>query len=311
MSIIGKQDRIEKHYMKNKERFADLCNVILFQGDVVLEPEHIHELDTSSLAIVHQGEQMMLPVERLRDVLNSCNIGVTDDAAYVIVGVENQSEVHYAMTVKCMLYDVLKYVEQVEQIGTKNRAQKRCVNSAEFLSGLRKDDKLIPIVTIVVLWNDAGWDGARSLHDLLDFPDARLKQYVPDYRINLVAPSELTDEMFDLFRTNLGDALAFIKYSNDESAMEKLFKERQSSLDYETVSLINALTDARILCQEERKVIGMCKAWDDHMKRGENTVFNCFELICKGVTSVAELVNAGISQEVAERALQMWATREN
>lgn len=311
MSIIGKQDRIEKHYMKNKERFADLCNVILFQGDVVLEPEHIHELDTSSLAIVHQGEQRMLPVERLRDVLNSCNIGVTDDAAYVIVGVENQSEVHYAMTVKCMLYDVLKYVEQVEQIGTKNRAQKRCVNSAEFLSGLRKDDKLIPIVTIVVLWNDAGWDGARSLHDLLDFPDERLKQYVPDYRINLVAPSELTDEMFDLFRTNLGDALAFIKYSGNKTEMKSLMQNKIKNLDRETINLLNILTHTRIAYNEKEEAVDMCKAWDDQKQDGVEEAIRCLELMSQGVTTIADLAKAGISERVAERVLQYRTQMNN
>lgn len=35
-------------------------------------------------------------------------------AVYVILGVENQDKIHYAMAVKNMLYDALQYAKQVE-----------------------------------------------------------------------------------------------------------------------------------------------------------------------------------------------------
>ena len=39
-----------------------------------------------------------------------------NDAVYVILGIENQSHVHYAMPVKNMLYDAMEYANQVKKV---------------------------------------------------------------------------------------------------------------------------------------------------------------------------------------------------
>lgn len=76
--------------------------------------------------------------------------------------VENQAEINYAMVIRNMLYDAIDYATQVNVMGKKNRATKEQKKSAEFLSGISKDDKIITVITIVLYWGDKKWNGARK-----------------------------------------------------------------------------------------------------------------------------------------------------
>lgn len=97
-----------------------------------------------------------------------------DNAIYVILGVEVQDKVHYGMPVKDGLYDMLGYSKQIEGIRRSYRKQdgktddageitaedgslKIKLTSEEFLSGLRKDDKLMPILPSLILTLDSPW----------------------------------------------------------------------------------------------------------------------------------------------------------
>lgn len=56
---------------------------------------------------------------------------------------------------------------------------------SEWLSGMRKKDKFMPVVTIVVYYGEEPWDAALSLCGMLDIPDS-IKGIVNDYKIRLV-----------------------------------------------------------------------------------------------------------------------------
>ncbi len=85
----------------------------------------------------------------------------------MLLGIENQTEVHYAMPVRNMLYDAMQYNQQVADTAAKHKEeksrrdkQKQKISNAEFLSGFHKDDKLIPVITLVLFFN-AGSGMAR------------------------------------------------------------------------------------------------------------------------------------------------------
>ena len=143
-------------------------------------------------------------------------------AVYVILGVENQDKIHYAMAVKNMLYDALQYAKQVEESkrsyrdNSKTKEEKVRLNSEEFLSGFRKADRLMPVVTLVVYFGDKEWDGAKSIHEMLSVDDEKLLSYIQDYRINLIEPAKISDEEYDRFKTDLGAVMQFIKHQSDE-----------------------------------------------------------------------------------------------
>ena len=111
---------------------------------------------------------------------------------YMLAGVENQMDIHYAMVVKNMLYDALNYASQVEKIAYEHKKTKD-LKDAEFLSGFAKEDKLIPVLTITIYWSSKEWDGARSLHEMFDIEDEHILEYVTDYKLNLITPHDIKD----------------------------------------------------------------------------------------------------------------------
>ncbi len=136
----------------------------------------------------------------------------------MLLGLELQSTVHYGMTARNMLYDALSYATQISDIKRQRRQQKaentgnndssgnnddaeltcekgvvtiRVTDSAEFLSGMNKDDKLKPVITLVLNLSGKPWNGPRNLYNILDIKNKKLLKYVNNYRLNIVSPAEI------------------------------------------------------------------------------------------------------------------------
>ena len=204
-------DTVTKQYMEDTRIFADAFNYFIYDGKPVIQPERLHPLDAVATA-TPDGES---PVQKARDLLK-CVIAMEDDnRAYAILGIENQSEVHYAMPVRNLLYDALTYQKQVRDIADKHRANRDSATGAEFLSGFHKEDKLTPVVTLVIYFGASQWDGPTSLHEMmkLEETDEALRQLINDYKILLIAPAQIKPEDFAKFHTNLRQVMEFIKYS--------------------------------------------------------------------------------------------------
>ena len=146
-------DTVTKQYMRENEVFADAFNFLLYNGETVIQPEKLKELDTTELAIPFaindKGKQQAQAVQKYRDILKTATVMTDDTAAYVLLGIESQTEIHYAMPVRNIIYDALQYGKQVSDIGIRNRRQGK-QTKPEFLSGFGKDDKLIPVITLVI-----------------------------------------------------------------------------------------------------------------------------------------------------------------
>lgn len=90
----------------------------------------------------------------------------SSNSFFVILGIENQTDIHYAMPVRNMLYNALTYYEQVEEIASYNKENRIYVDNG-FLSGYTKNDKLIPVVTVTLYWGDKPWDAPTTLKEML------------------------------------------------------------------------------------------------------------------------------------------------
>lgn len=186
----------------------------------------------------------------------------------VLIGVENQSNIHYAMPVKNMIYDALSYGKQVNKTKIFHSKRKDYKSEDEFLSGFTKNDKIIPVITITLYLGLKPWDGPRKLTDMMANLDERLLQFVSDYNINLVDPAEISD--FDKFRTELKQLLEVLHNSYDREKLQDIIQkdERFKSLNRETVDAINTFAGTNIEVNEDEEVIDMCKAWEDQKEAG-------------------------------------------
>ena len=267
---MGKIDNVTREYVRNREVFADICNAAVFGGNQVIKAETLTERDTTAEVFLRStGGKNTVSVQRYRDVLKEWVTMDAPSATIAIFGIENQADIHYAMVSRSYLYDALNYENQVKYISDMNVRLGRVEAKAPSYRHFLKTDRLKPVITIVVYWGAKKWDGARSLHELLDFSGQDdLKNFVPDYRMPLVVPAEIED--FERYKTNLRYILPFIKYSDSRDAMQELlnrYRESYSVTDRTTADLLKVLTNINIQANAKGE-IDMCKAWDDQRNAG-------------------------------------------
>lgn len=283
---MGNIDVEGKQYLSNTVLFADAFNFLLYDGEEVIKPSDLRELDTTELTVPY-GNHARVPVQKYRDILKIWNAMMDDRAIYVILGVELQDKVHYGMPVKDGLYDMLGYSKQIAEIKRSYRKEtdysddegeltvendviKIKLTSEEFLSGLRKGDKLMPIITAVVYLGEDPWDGPRSLFDMLDVQDERLYRFLNDYKLNLISPADMADEEFQKFHTDLGFAMKLIKHQSTD-ADEVIMKEGNRKVSTDTAYFLNAAIKLGLEFEEEEGGVIMCKSMENRMLKEKVT----------------------------------------
>lgn len=272
---MSKIDVCTKAYMSNPRFFSDAFNYYFFHGEKVVKPEELTVQDIAEIALPYgNGEDdIIIPAQKFRDNLKKWTIMTSRDATYMLLGVENQANVHYAMPIRNMLYDALNYSSQVEAIGKKHRRRKD-IEGDEFLSGFKKQDKVKPIFTLVIYWGTKEWDAPKSLYEMMDIKEEMIgiiKEYVDDYKLHVIVPNEI--ENFEQFSTELGYCLRYIQSSTSRLKLEQLLKDHKdvySRFDKVSGKLIQVVTNTILPKEAEREdSINMCKAIEDMMKDAE------------------------------------------
>ena len=208
--------------------------------------------------------------QKHRDLLKFAAMMQDSYANYVILGVENQMEVHYAMPVRNMVYDALQYDKQVAMIAADNRRNKRfssgtMQNNGEFLSGFLRTDKILPVITLTLYFGTEPWDGPLSLREMYSINDSKLLDFVPDYRVQLIQPMTLSEDDFEKFHTSLREVLQTIKYSVDAQKLTEYItqNERMHRLDLSAANVINTVAGIGLEIRQDRGKVDMCKAIED------------------------------------------------
>ena len=157
-----------------------------------------------------------------------------------------------------MIYDALNYGKQVSKIAKEHRENKEFENSKEFLSGIKKTDKLKPVITLTIYFGADEWDGPRSLKEMFEPIDEHLSEYVADYKPNLIIPREIDD--FSKFATDFGKVMKFISVSKNKAECAKLKDDKMfENVDKETVHVINVCTGADLEEPEGKETVNMCE----------------------------------------------------
>ena len=281
---MGTKDSKAKEYLSDNTRFSEICNYVLFDGEKVIKPEDLKECDTTEVLSVFGIDRKQIVKQKWRDLLKSVSVKHTGQMYVILIGAEAQTDIHYAMPVKTMIYDALNYGEQVNEAKKRHRKNKDYRSSDEFLSGFTLDDKLTPVVTITLYLGTVQWDGPRSLVEMMPQMDERILTFINDYRINLLNPLEITD--FSKFETGLRQLFELLKNASDEEKLNDLITKDETftRVDVETIAAINLFVGTDIKYDEKEEVVNMCKAWDDHKKRGiqEGRLFEIYLSVQEG-----------------------------
>ena len=233
----------------------------------------------------------------------------------MILACENQEKIHYAMPVRTMLYDGLSYAEQIRQLKKKRKKGEK-VSADEFLSGMKKDDKLYPVSTLVFYYGDKPWDGSVDLHGLLkksENPELeeKIKTLIPNYHINLLDVNQIEDT--SVYKTDLQTILEMIKYRQDKESMQKYVQEHEGyfrHVDRDTYNVLRVLLKAEKQMDEiknqEKEEVDMCQALQEIFDDGRNEGFmqGREQGRREFIELLAELVHDGVfsMKQAAEKA---------
>jgi len=276
---MGKRDTYTKQYIARPLIFADAFNYLLYNGRQVIKPDTLKPVDTTEV-IVPYGNGAKTPVQKYRDNMKIWAAMQDGKAIYVLLGSENQSNIHYAMPVKDMLYDSINYAAQVDSARQSYKSFKFdedgvriSLTQSEFLSGFRKGDKLIPVITAVIYFGAEEWDAPLSIHEMLDV-DEELLPFIPDYRINLIAPANIPDSHFSTkessgrFHTGFGTLMQVIKHQNEIGVADIL--SNAPKIDEASADMIAEVANIKFeKAVDEKGEVDMCKGMEAYTLKTE------------------------------------------
>ena len=162
---MSEKDITEKHLMELEDIFADVVNVLLFNGEQVILPNSLKNGLTKSQ---YKADDNKIH-EQERDVIKFWEDGGINIA---IFGLENQTKIDKDMPLRVLNYDGQNYRSQLLN---KNQLTR------------------YPVITLVLYFGEERWTKPKSLFEVLDIPE-KLKPFVNDYKINVFEIAYLTQE---------------------------------------------------------------------------------------------------------------------
>ena len=170
--MIAGKDISEKRLEEYSDVFADMVNVLLFDGEEVINPDDLEDAPTFS---AYQGKDRLRKLER--DV---AKYWTTGKVRLSYIGLENQTNIYKNMPLRIIGYDGTFYRDELNNAKT----------------------EIIPVVTLVLYFGyERHWRKPLSLADCLKIPP-KLSPYVSDYKMNLFEIAWLPDETVAKFKSD-------------------------------------------------------------------------------------------------------------
>lgn len=171
---MGKVDITEKTLLDYNDVFADIVNVLLFNGTRFVSEKELGPTGTRSQykadsAEIHEQERDVSKLFSRKGVILS------------LIGIENQVRQERFMPVRVISYDGQSYRTQL----------------------LKKHVKRVyPVVTIVLYFGMTHWKHGRHLSEVIDIQDD-IRPFISDYEMkNLYEIAFLSPEQVKMFRSD-------------------------------------------------------------------------------------------------------------
>ncbi len=170
---------------------------------------------------------------------------------------------HSAARLNCY---TIGYVEEAKAIGKKRELEKPKQTRAEFLSKFGIDDRLSPIITIVLYYGEEPWDGPTTFREMIGEVEAELEEYLPEYKLKIVelrGDKEYefhNEEVEQLFQIAKG---CFRKKELKEVGRTKVRKDVAHML----ATILGA--DELVETVEKKEEVEMCKFFEELKAEGK------------------------------------------
>ena len=237
------KDIAEKILEDYPDVFADIVNGFLFNGNEVVKPEELEDMQLRSAyrAELHDMERDVAKRWKKNGIRIAC------------VGFENQTAPDSRMVLRVLGYDGAEY-----------RAQclKENLNNAPY-----------PVITIVLYFGyEQRWTAAKSLYEAVSVPD-ELKPFVTDTKINVFEVAWLKDEQVAKFKSDFRIVADYFvqkrktgTYRGSRDTMRHVYEVLQLLSVMEHVDYLErAVVEKRVKGGER----DMSSIFDQYIKEGE------------------------------------------
>ena len=171
---MGTKDITQKTIESHNDVFADIVNVLLFDGKQVVKPNQLMDKTTHSQFRVNDKLR-----NQERDIAKLWNDAGTIQIAFL--GIENQTQPDRDMVFRVLGYDGAAYREQIASRDKKER---------------------YPVITLVLYFGyKKRWNKGKTLLESLKVSE-ELKPFVNDYKLNLFEIAFLEDDTLRKFKSD-------------------------------------------------------------------------------------------------------------
>ncbi len=176
------------------------------------------------------------------------------------------------MPLRVMGYDYGTYKKQYDSNARKYQASKG-LEEDEFLSRMKKSDKFTPVITMIVYYGEKPWDGAVSLHEILNIPE-ELKAFVNDYKILLVEARENNLTFHNIKNVAFFNMMKIIldkNLSKEEAKKKVIDYAREHNVDKSVIMTVAGATNCKLdyNALSRKGDFDMCTLFDEIAKENE------------------------------------------
>ena len=269
---MGVLDKKQKGYFEDPRKFADLWNALVYEGEQVISWEGLQECNA---VLFHaEGDE---PVEKVAD----CVMKQTEKGEVLSVMIlENQKEINYGMAAQVYLREALAYDKQIREIQRRNKKRYEMLMGkgpvGAYLYYFTKEDRLRPVSTLVLYWNDREWDGANSLREMINFEGVEgLKEFVPEFHLHVYDMSKV--KHLERFRTDLFTLIGLYQRRGNKEGFREFGRYCEEAgvekqLDGMGLEVLGELVKSKRLIKliktKKGEELSMCKAIEDIFEEG-------------------------------------------
>lgn len=214
---IMEQDITTNDLLGNRDVFADVANVNLFEGKRLILPEDLEMVPLETSYKDLEGKHHRLFRDTLMKVrkLGGC---------IAFIGYESQTDINRTMPVRDMGYTYTGYAKQIREIVAKNNADR---NSA-YTKVLHEHQKLMPMATFILYFGEEEWKTPLSMMDILDIPKEEKefwKNLIHDYPIHVIHMAKQPEEVRKKYQSDYGVIADYLAYHKDKEKVDRHLRQ--------------------------------------------------------------------------------------
>ena len=191
---MAEKDKVQRTLESYNDVFADIMNVLLFDGREVVREDEL--TDAQPFSYYKMDGKKVHGQER--DVAKFWKNG---EIRLSLIGLENQMKTDKAMPLRVIGYDGAAYRSQLNLDKKKNTDK-----------GENEGKKIyFPVISLVLYFGTKRhWNKNRSLKEVITIPD-ELEKFVSDYKINVFELAWLSDQQIQAFKSDFREVALFLR----------------------------------------------------------------------------------------------------